>query len=410
VRIAIVNWSRRRVGGAEAYLSSVIPQLHRAGHTIAFWHECDEPVDRERILLPDGSPSWCVAELGIERALAELRSWGPDLIYAHGLLDAATEAEVIKVAPSVFFAHNYYGTCISGAKAFKKPATVPCHRRFGWQCLLQFYPRRCGGLSPITMWKQYRLQAERLDLLSKYGAIIVFSEHMRNEYARHGLAPYLAYDFSRQLRSGCEHSFGVFSIREISEKPYWQILFLGRMELIKGGRILLDALPRVSVLLGHPLRVVFVGDGPDRAVWQRKAEQVQGLCKDLTIEFTGWMSEREVDSLLSGCDLLVLPSLWPEPFGLAVMEAGRHGVPVVAFAVGGIPYWLTDGVNGHLAPADPPTAAGLAEAIHKCLSDPAKHFQLRCGAIRRAEQFCIENHLIRLEEIFEEVVRQGIRS
>ena len=66
-------------------------------------------------------------------------------------------------------------------------------------------------------------------------------------------------------------------------------------------------------------------------------------------------------------DLLVVPSLWPEPFGLVGLEAARHRLPVAAFAVGGIPDWLRPGVNGYLAPGDPPTPGGLADAIIACL-------------------------------------------
>ena len=47
MRVAIVNWSSRRVGGVETYLSTVIPELGRGGHEIALWHEVDVPVERE---------------------------------------------------------------------------------------------------------------------------------------------------------------------------------------------------------------------------------------------------------------------------------------------------------------------------------------------------------------------------
>ena len=65
--------------------------------------------------------------------------------------------------------------------------------------------------------------------------------------------------------------------------------------------------------------------------------------------------------------LLVVPSVWPEPFGSVGMAAARYGVPAAAFAVGGIPQWLHDGVNGHLASATPPTSASLADAVIRCL-------------------------------------------
>jgi glycosyltransferase involved in cell wall biosynthesis len=58
-----------------------------------------------------------------------------------------------------------------------------------------------------------------------------------------------------------------------------------------------------------------------------------------------------------------MPSIWPEPFGFAGADAVRAGVKVAAFAVGAIPEWLTEGETGSMAPANPPTARGLAAAI-----------------------------------------------
>ena len=97
------------------------------------------------------------------------------------------ERRTLDIAPAVFFAHNYYGTCISGAKTFKNPVVTPCDRRFGWQCLAQYYPRRCGGWNPVTMVRLFRQQRDRLELLSRYGAIVTHSAHMQNEYINHGL-------------------------------------------------------------------------------------------------------------------------------------------------------------------------------------------------------------------------------
>jgi glycosyltransferase involved in cell wall biosynthesis len=84
-------------------------------------------------------------------------------------------------------------------------------------------------------------------------------------------------------------------------------------------------------------------------------------------------------------------------------EAGLFGVPAAAFDVGGIRDWLSDGVNGFLAPGIPPTAKGLAQAIIKCLRDPTIHSKLRSGAIEVAQQFNIQNHLIALLEVFSNV-------
>jgi len=428
MRLAIVNWNRRKIAGTENYLSSLIPELHRLGHSIALWHERDEPPGRERIELPDGSPSWCVAELGSERALAALRQWQPDLIFANSFVDPEVESATLNIAPAVFFAHAYYGTCVSQAKTFKYPVVRVCNRTFGLGCLLHYYPHRCGGLSPITMSQEYRLQSRRLQNLRRYEAIITFSKHMRNEYIGHGFSPDRVHCLSSAIycgendanKSGEEATLAVPSMNgeaedhcnksprpETRPKACWRIAFVGRMEFLKGGHVLLDALPQVSATLDCELRVTFAGEGPQRQLWQRKGEYLQSQLKRLSIEFCGWIEKSDVESLLENCDLLVMPSLWPEPFGLVGLEAGGHGVPTAAFAVGGITDWLIDGVNGHTAPANPAAATGLAEAIIKCLADSAEHDSLRRGAARIAKQFTLQAQASELLKVFDQVARES---
>ncbi|MBC8030779.1 MAG: glycosyltransferase family 4 protein [Pyrinomonadaceae bacterium] len=423
MRIAVINWTRRRVGGVETYLNTIIPELAQAGHEIAFWSEVDEPGERAQISLPPGSPSWSVAELGAERALQELREWHPSISYTHNLSDPKLEAETQSIAPSVFFAHDYYGTCISGAKTFKFPVVKPCDRRFGWQCLLHYFPHRCGGWSPITMMSLYNLQSSRQKLLHKYDAIVTHSNHMLAELIKHGLSPQSAYNFPYyvQQRKGSEVAAkptqsavsrsapnvylaqGELVSAGPSAKTPLRLLFSGRMEFLKGGHVFLDALPRAAASLGRPLHVVFAGEGRERPVWERQAADLQRRHPELEIEFPGWVDRTQMDRLLDTCDLQVVPSLWPEPFGLVGPEAGLRGVPAAAFSVGGVPDWLVDGVNGYLAPGDPPTSQGLADAIVRCLRDPAEHAQLRQGAVRVAEQFSIKSHLAALMEVFEHV-------
>ncbi|MGB0712861.1 MAG: glycosyltransferase, partial [Gammaproteobacteria bacterium] len=62
----------------------------------------------------------------------------------------------------------------------------------------------------------------------------------------------------------------------------------------------------------------------------------------------------------------VVPSRWPEPFGMVGVEAMARARPVVAFRAGGIPDWLDDGRTGHLVPeADTGAmAAAMAGLIH----------------------------------------------
>ena len=134
-------------------------------------------------------PEDCVPlPLDGEGAIERIRRWSPDVVYAHGLLDPELERQLLASAPAVLFAHGYYGTCISGQKTHRLPFVQPCDRVFGAACLALFYPRRCGGLSPLTMGREYARQRARNALLSHYAAVMTHSEHMRREFTRHRAA------------------------------------------------------------------------------------------------------------------------------------------------------------------------------------------------------------------------------
>src|SRR5207248_2586442 len=112
MRVGLITWSNRQVGGVETYLNKVIPELARAGCEVGFWYEKDSSPDRELISLQMAKRTWEVEKIGPHRALAGLRDWQPDVLYVHGLLDPELEAQILEIAPAVFFLHSYYGTCI----------------------------------------------------------------------------------------------------------------------------------------------------------------------------------------------------------------------------------------------------------------------------------------------------------
>src|SRR5438093_4424913 len=404
MRIAVVNWNRRREGGVETYLDIIISALHQAGHDIAFCHEIDQPPERSPIRLPEGAPSWCAGDLGIERAVSAVRKWRPDVIYSHNLASLELEREILKIAPAVFFAHAYQGTCISGSKTFKVPSSNPCHRRFGWQCLLHFYPRRCGGLNPVKMVSLYRTQASRLGLIKRYNVVLTNSEHMRAEYIRHGIPDSRVITVRycvKPLRPTINDDSSILLDKTQSRRE-WRLTFAGRMDVLKGGSVLLKLLPLLRARAARPLHLTLAGDGPCRRDWEAIALQVERSTSDVKIEFPGWLTDSQLAPLFDTSDLFVMPSLWPEPFGIVGVQAGLQGLPAAAFHVGGIPTWLVDGVSGHLAPGDPPTADGLVQAILKCLNDHDHYSDLRRGAISVARRFTIENHMRELTQILEE--------
>ena len=404
MRIAVANWSNRRFGGTGTYLADLFGNLERLGHELALLHERDAPLDHPKLQTGIQTPVWNIETIGIDRAIDALCDWKPDILFSHGFLDPHIEARTLDAAPAVFFAHDFYGTCISGFKTHRRPTMQPCDRVFGWRCLAEYHVRGCGGWSPISMVREFRRQASRLEQLRAYRAIVTHSNRMRDEYVRHGFEPArvfkVPYGVASRLTAGTE----------ILDEPRrsdgrWRLLFVGRMYTIKGGREFLDALPKVVAKLQRPVDITFAGDGAQKAEWEERAAALQRREPMINVEFTGWLQQEELQRLYSQTDLVVMPSLWPEPFGLVGSEAGLHGVPVAAFAVGGIPDWLQTGVNGHLASGSPPTVTGLADAIVDCLRDHETHARLREGARRAWSTRTFEQHVSSLLAVFEGVQR-----
>ena len=260
------------------------------------------------------------------------------------------------------------------------------------------------------MWTDFRRNRNALKMLRSYRAIVTASEHMRTEYLKHGFSEAVKVIPLPVERPGLESRPDWFertrgARRHLCRPPgpgaAYRLLFVGRMELLKGGQVLLDALPSVLAAVHRPLQMTFVGDGRERVRWEEKAARLQSREPRLQVQFTGWLEGEKLSRTYADSDLLVVPSLWPEPFGLVGPEAGLHGLPAAAFAVGGVSQWLIDGINGYLASGDPPSAAGLAEAIIKCLRDPVGHAQLRRGACEVAGRFSMANHKKELMELLE---------
>jgi len=107
---------------------------------------------------------------------------------------------------------------------------------------------------------------------------------------------------------------------------------------------------------------------------------------DGVIEAVGWHSHHKLAQLYSRADICVVPSLWPEPFGMVAVEAMASGRPVVASRIGGLADSVVDGETGFLIPPGEPAA--LADKLRLLLDDA----ELRAEMGRRGRE--------RVEEIF----------
>src|SRR5260370_31647345 len=100
---------------------------------------------------------------------------------------------------------------------------------------------------------------------------------MRSEYLRHGFSSSQVYSVSFPYFDPSLASNHVVRRRPTSaEAPQpWRLLFLGRFDFLKGGLVLLDALPQVTRALDSAIHITFAGDGPERESWEKKAAAIQ---------------------------------------------------------------------------------------------------------------------------------------
>ena len=96
--------------------------------------------------------------------------------------------------------------------------------------------------------------------------------------------------------------------------------------------------------------------------------EVRIRAQGLAIEFLGWRDD--IGDVLAQLDVLAVPSTGEEGLGRVVIEAFSAGVPVVAFASGGIPELVEDGVTGFLVSSR--TAEALAAKLQEALQSPER--------------------------------------
>ncbi len=121
------------------------------------------------------------------------------------------------------------------------------------------------------------------------------------------------------------------------------LCFVGRVAREKG---IVEAI-EVAQLSGRPLRIAakIAPTGPEREYHEEVFLPALEAAGSL-VEFLGEISGEERDALLAESYAALMPGSWPEPFGLAAIEALACGTPVLAKRVGGLTEIIREGVDG----------------------------------------------------------------
>jgi len=373
------------VGGLEQYLLSVSEALEAAGHrvVVAYGARTGRETD------PEARPAFHLPELAGPRPaprsslrqLAELLvREAPDVIMIHEIQDPRVVRLAAARAPTLRFAHGHKLACPGGRRLWQPVGRV-CERPLGVGCQARAYLHRCmprdirRGL-PLILRAQAVLRLHR-----RWSQLVVPSRFVRGLMLQNDFPPeqvHLAPYFTRLPEPPAPPRDAVPG----------RILCAARLVAEKGVEHVLEVLGG----LPPPAHLVVAGDGPARAGLESRARE---LSLGDRVQFLGWLGSERMGSALESAQVVVVPSIWPETFGIIGIEAMARARPVVAYDSGGVREWLGHGETGLLVARG--DTGGLGAALGGLLRDPARCEALGAQGRRRvAAEFLAEHHLAAL--------------
>ncbi len=176
--------------------------------------------------------------------------------------------------------------------------------------------------NPLFLYYLFFRQQKMLQSLKSVN-IIAISQYIQSVLRQHGLSSTVipnSIDIDAFKRKNLNDKN-----LNINKKKKFKILYLGALIESKGPHILLGA------VRGLDVRVDLYGKGRMKEILQKKIDDFK-----LDAQIYNPVSYEKVPNLYHSADLVVFPSIWPEPFGRIAVEAMAAGVPVIGSAIGGI--------------------------------------------------------------------------
>jgi glycosyltransferase involved in cell wall biosynthesis len=158
------------------------------------------------------------------------------------------------------------------------------------------------------------------------------------------------------------------------------LAFLGRVSPEKG----LDRAIQIARQSGLRLRIAAKVDAQDEDYWRT---HIVPQLRDPRIEFVGEVGEADKPGFLGNAVALLFPIDWPEPFGLAMIEAMSCGTPVIAWRRGSVPEIIDQGLTGFLVDSIPEAVAAVPAAARLDRMRVRERFEQRFSARRMAREY-----------------------
>jgi glycosyltransferase involved in cell wall biosynthesis len=205
--------------------------------------------------------------------------------------------------------------------------------------------------------------------LRRANAVVTISKKMRRIYISRGL------DARRTLTiyNPLPVTNAALAIQG-NQRSGYHVLYAGKLSWGKGPHLLIEALPAIrAALTDKSLCVTLAGQGPLRAHLEQRVAEL-GLVNQ--VNFVGQLPHEQLQRLYAQSNVVVVPSVWQEPFGRVALEALMSGTPVVVSSRGGLGEIVEDGETGFVVEPQP---QAIADAVVRVLQSPQMCAQVQAA-------------------------------
>ncbi len=398
MKILIANEYFTESGGTEQYLMPLKTELEKLGHVVSVVYGAkmgnEVSTDPPGRYYVENSFSF---RSGNRQSMLDMlkeiiKTEDPDLLFINEVHNPYAVQTLVESRPSVRFFHGYKISCPSGMRTLHTSDRI-CEDPLSLKCAYRAYSERCLPRNPLEMAKLFKIGFGNIKVNQQIKRIIVASTYMKDMLIHNGFKQ----DGITVLPYYTETPSSNDS-KTIHGTPV--IFCAGRMVPGKGIAELLEALSFIKT----DWECIVAGTGTSLEYFKEVAARF-GLTK--RVHFIGWVSNNSLGEYYRKASVVVVPSYWPEPFGIVGIEAMSYALPVVAFNVGGISEWLTPEKTGFLVKRK--DIRSLSEKIELLINN--KDLRERMGLEAKKEflrRFTKETHLNQLTRIFEQAVKERV--
>jgi glycosyltransferase involved in cell wall biosynthesis len=289
------------------------------------------------------------ANLDAARAFGRfIDAFQPDVVHQHGtsrqLSPSVLELAARRGVPTVMTIHDYSLRCPAGTLSrIGEPecVTVSCaghryDRAVRFRCVHGSRAASALAATELLVARALRRYERAVD------TFVVPSDYLGMRMRESGLPARRLHVLPNAIADGAP------SPQPASRAS--SILVIGRLVPTKGFDVVIEA-ARVR----PDIRWVIAGDGPERGALEQRAVGLDN------VTFAGHLDAHGLSRRLADARAVAVPSTWPEPFGMVVLEAWRAGRPVIVSDRGALPDIVRDGLDGIVVePGDPEALVAAA--------------------------------------------------